>query len=139
MKHIKIFEDFVTGAQHEYDFVGIQSEMHGLSREEYTAYYLSEAKAISSQSKPFTVKGIRFTYTEQRGRFYGAYLFDVAQTSNIQNKAKLSLEEVNIFLKSFKVKDDVPSSYEEKELDALCKQIAKKGIVCDHDDAMDIS
>ena len=66
-------------------------------------------------------------------------MFDVAQTSNIQHKAKLSLEEVNIFLKSFKVKDDVPSSYEEKELDALCKQIAKKGIVCDHDDAMDIS
>jgi hypothetical protein len=139
MKHIKIFKDFVREAQHEYDFVGIQAEMHGLSREEYTAYYLSEATAISSQNKPFKVKGIRFTYTEQRGRFYGAYLYDVAQTSNTQHKAKLSLEEVNIFLKSFKIKDEVPSSYERKELDSLCKQIAKKGIVCDHDDAMDIS
>ena len=86
MKHIKIFEDFVREAQHEYDFVGIQAEKHGMSREEYTAYYLSEAKAISSQNKPFTVKGIRFTYTEQRGRFYGAYLYDVPQTANIQQQ-----------------------------------------------------
>jgi len=110
MKHVQLFEQFVR-----------------------------EAKAISAQNEPFRVKGINFTYTEQRGRFYGAYLYDVAKTSNVQHKVKFGLEEIQSFLKSIKITDKVPSTYETDELDALCKQIAKKGIVCDHDDAMDIS
>ena len=110
MKHIKLFEEFVN-----------------------------EAKAISSQNEPFRVKGINFTYTEQRGRFYGAYLYDVPKTANASHRAKFNLDEINDFLKSIKINDEVPFTYETKELDAICKQLKKKGIVCDHDDAMDIS
>ena len=110
MKHVQLFEQFVN-----------------------------EAKAISAQNEPFKVKGINFTYTEQRGRFYGAYLYDVAKTSNVSHRVKFGLDEVQAFLKSIKITDKVPSTYDTNQLDALCKQIAKKGIVCDHDDAMDIS
>ena len=101
--------------------------------------FLNEAKAISSQNEPFRVKGINFTYTEQRGRFYGAYLYDVAKTSNVNHKVKFRLEEIQSFLKSIKITDKVPSTYETDELDALFKKITKKGIVCYHNDAMDIS
>jgi chloramphenicol O-acetyltransferase len=110
MKHIKLFEQFVN-----------------------------EVKAVSAQNKSFDVKGIRLTYTEQRGRFYGAYLYDVPKTSNVSHKAKFGLDEINDFLKSIGINDEVPFTYETKELDAICKQLKKKGIVCDHDDAMDIS
>jgi chloramphenicol O-acetyltransferase len=110
MKHIKLFEQFVN-----------------------------EVKATSAQNKSFDVKGIRFTYTEQRGRFYGAYLYDVPKTSNVSHKAKFGLDEINDFLKSIKITDEVPFTYETKELDAICKQLKKAGIVCDHDDAMDIA
>lgn len=147
MKHVRLFEEFSEEIAHEYDFVGMQASKLGMTREEYTAHYLTptigsgidEAKAVSSQNEPFRVKGINFTYTEQRGRFYGAYLYDVAKTANVQHKAKFGLDEINAFLKSIKITDKVPSTYEIDELDALCKQIAKKGIVCDHNDAMDIS
>jgi len=110
MKHIKLYEQFVN-----------------------------EAKAVSAQNEPFKVKGINFTYTEQRGKFYGAYLYDVAKTSNVNHKVKFGLEEIQSFLKSIKITDKVPSTYETDELDALCKQITKKGIACDHNDAMDVS
>jgi len=139
MKHIKLFEDFTRETQHEQDFAGMQADKLGITREEYTAHYLSEAKAVSAKNEPFKVKGIGFTYTEQQGKFYGAYLYDVAKTSNVNHKVKFGLDEIQSFLKSIKITDEVPYYYEEKELDALCKQIAKKGIVCDHDDAMDIS
>ena len=129
MKIIKLFDDYLEMA----------AAAQNMSREQYTAYYLSEAKAVSSQNEPFKVKGIGFTYTERQGKFYGAYLYDVAKTSNVQHKVKFGLDEIQSFLKSIKITDEVPSRYEEKELDALCKLIAKKGIVCDYNDAMDIS
>ena len=128
------------------DMLSMSEIYNKIEKSEYTMkhvqlfeQFVSEAKAISAQNEPFRVKGINFTYTEQRGRFYGAYLYDVAKTSNVGHKAKFGLDEVQAFLKSIKITDKVPSTYETDELDALCKQIAKKGIVCDHDDAMDIS
>ena len=110
MKHIKLFEAFTN-----------------------------EAKAISSQNEPFKVKGINFTYVEQNGKFYGASLYDVAKTANVNKKVKFGLDEINSFLKSIKIKDEVPSRYEEEELEVICKQLRKKGIVCDYDDVMDVS
>jgi len=129
MKIIKLFDDYLEMA----------AAAQNMSREQYTAYYLSEAKAVSSQNEPFTVKGISFSYIERTGKFYGASLYDVAKTANVNKKVKFGLDEIQSFLKSIKITDEVPSRYEEKELDALCKLIAKKGIVCDYNDAMDIS
>jgi hypothetical protein len=110
MKHIKLFEDFTN-----------------------------EAKAMTSQNKSFTVKGINISYIERSGKFYGASIYDVPKTSNANKKVKFGLDEINTFLKSIKIKDEVPYRYDEDVLDVICKQLTKKGIVCDYDDAMDIS
>lgn len=143
-----IMESNTAVIHNEYDFVGMHAAANGMTREEYTAHFLTptigsgidEAKATDHSNKSFEVKGIGFTYTEQRGRFYGAYLYDVAKTANVQWRAKLrSIEEVNTFLKSAGVKGNLPERYDERELDKLCKEISKKGIVCDHDDHMDVS
>ena len=147
-----VFESVVTEASeiiyNEYDFVGMHAAANGMTREEYTAYFLTpsiglgidEAKATDYSNKSFEVKGIGFTYLDRNGRFYGAYLYDVAKTANVQWRAKLrSISEVNTFLKSAGIKGDLPEVYDERELDKLCKEISKKGIVCDHDDHMDVS
>lgn len=110
MKHIKIFKQFVN-----------------------------EAKAESARGKQFNVKGIRFTYTEQGGRFYGAYLYKVPKTENVSHDAKFSLDKINDFLKSLKINNKVPLRYKTDELDVICNQLKKRGIVCDYDDLMDIS
>ena len=129
MKIIKLFDDYLEMA----------AAAQNMSREQYTAYYLSEAKAVSSQNEPFTVKGISFSYIERTGKFYGASLYDVAKTANVNKKVKFGLDEITSFLKSIKIKDEVPYIYDEKMLDIICKQLTKKGIVCDHDDVMDVS
>jgi len=144
MKHIKLFEEYTETIYHENDFVGMQAHKLGMTREEYTAHYgsdsgIDEAKAISSQNEPFKVKGINFSYIEQNGKFYGASLYDVAKTANVNKKVKFGLDEINSFLKSIKIKDEVPFRYEEEELEVICKQLRKKGIVCDYDDVMDVS
>ena len=101
--------------------------------------FLNEAVNYKDRSgKPFKIKGINFIYTD-RGRFYGTSLYDVAKTANVSHKAKFGLDEINDFLKSIKITDEVPFTYETKELDAICKQLKKKGIVCDHGDFMDVS
>lgn len=138
MKHVQLFEQF-------HDYVGIWAARLGMTREEYVAHFASmtmgidEAAATDSRGKMFDVKGISLTYTEQRGRFYGAYLYDVNKTSNVQWRAKLSLADVNSMLNSMGIKEDVPERYDIRELDKICKIISKKGIVCSHNDAMDIS
>lgn len=101
--------------------------------------FTNEAKAISNQNKPFKVKGISLTYIDQNQKFYGAYLYDVAKTSNYNHKVKFREDEINSFLKSIKIKDEVPYRYDETELDNLCKQLKKAGIVCDYNDAFDVS
>jgi hypothetical protein len=146
MKYIKLFEEYTETIYNEYDFVGMQAQKLGMTREEFTAHYatatigsgIDEAQAFSAKGKKFKVKGIRFTYIERNDKFYGTSLFDVAKTSNVGKAAKLTLEETNLFLKNIGIKEEAPYKYNEKELDVICKQLTKKGIVCDYDDAMDI-
>ena len=130
---------------HQYDFEGMWAQKLGMTREEYVAHFatmtmgIDEAKIKDSSGKKFEPKGISITYTD-RGRFYGAYLFDVAKTANVQWRAKLrSVSELTEFLALNDINAEVPDRYEEKELDVICKQLSKKGIVCDYDDSMDVS
>lgn len=147
MKHIKLFEEYKETIYNEQDFVGIQAQKLGMTREEYISHHatatigsgIDEASAVSAQDEKFNVKGINFTYIERSGKFYGAYLYDVAKTSNVNHKLKLRLDDINTFLKSIKIKDEVPYRYDEKALDSICKKLKKQGIVCDHNDAMDVS
>jgi hypothetical protein len=146
MKYIKLFEEFTEKIYHEYDFLGMWAQKLGMTREEYTSHYatatigsgIDEAKAKSAKGKMFDVKGIRFTYIERNGKFYGTSLFDVAKTTNVGKAAKLTLQETNDFLKAAGIKEEAPYKYNEKELDVICKQLTKKGIECAYDDAMDI-
>jgi hypothetical protein len=102
--------------------------------------FITEAIKYKDHSgKGFNIKGISFIYTEQSGKFYGAYLYDVAKTANVNHRAKIGLDETNALLKSIGIKDEVPSRYETAELDKVCKQLKKKSIVCDYGDYMDIS
>jgi len=89
--------------------------------------------------KSFKVKGISFIYTEQGGRFYGTYLYDVAKTANVGKRSKIGLDDTNKLLKSIGIKNQVPAYYETDDLDKVCKELKKKGIVCDHGDYMDVS
>ena len=102
--------------------------------------FINEAVNYKDRSgKPFKIKGMSFIYTEQGGRFYGTYLYDVAKTSNVQHTSKISLDDTNKLLKSIGIKGEVPSSYGPSPLDKICKELKKKGIVCDHGDYMDVS
>jgi hypothetical protein len=102
--------------------------------------FITEAIKYKDRSgKGFTIKGIDFVYTEQGGRFYGTSLYDVAKTSNVSKKSKIGLDATNELLKSIGIKDEAPYSYEPHELEKICKQLTKKGIVCDYGDYMDVS
>ena len=82
--------------------------------------FINEAVNYKDRSgKPFKIKGIDFVYTEQGGRFYGTSLYDVAKTANVNKRSKID--------------------YEDGTLDKICKELKKKGIVCDHGDYMDVS
>ena len=132
---------------HPYDFLGMWAQKLGMTREEYIAHFgtptigsgIDEAKATDVHGKSFDVKGVRFTYND-RGRFYGVYLYDVAKTSNVQWRAKLRTEAEAIeFLALNGIEMEVPYRYDENELDKICKALAKQRIVCDHDMEFDAS
>ena len=129
---------------HKYDFEGMWAQKLGMTREEYVAHFatmtvgVDESSAKDYNGIQFDVKGINFTYTDV-GRFYGASVYDVPKTANVSKRAKLSLSEITQFLASIGIKDEVPVRYDTKDLDKICKKLAKKGIVCDHDDSMDVS
>lgn len=87
----------------------------------------------------FEVKGVSFTYTDY-GSFYGVYLYDVPKTANVQWKEKLrSTQDAEEWLQSVGITAEVPRGYDEQALDQICSQLKSKGIVCSHDDAMDVS
>ena len=89
--------------------------------------------------KSFKIKGMNFVYTEQGGRFYGTYLYDVAKTANVQWTSKISIDETNKLLKSLGIKLELPNRYDDRDLDKICKEVSKKSIVCDHGYYMDVS
>ena len=102
--------------------------------------FINEAANYKDRSgKSFKVKGINFVYTEQRNRFYGTGLYDVAKTANVNKRSKIGLDDTNKLLKSMGIKNQVPAYYETDDLDKVCKELRKKGIVCDYGDYMDVS
>ena len=102
--------------------------------------FINEAANYKDRSgKSFKVKGINFVYTEQKSRFYGTGLYDVAKTANVNKRSKIGLDETNKLLKSMGIKNQVPAYYETDDLDKVCKELRKKGIVCDYGDYMDVS
>ena len=102
--------------------------------------FINEAVNYKDRSgKSFKIKGMSFIYTEQGGRFYGTYLYDVAKTSNVQHTSKISIDETNKLLKSLGIKSELPNRYDSSDLDKICKEVSKKGVVCDHGDYMDVS
>jgi hypothetical protein len=102
--------------------------------------FINEAANYKDRSgKSFKVKGINFVYTEQRNRFYGTGLYDVAKTANVSKRSKIGLDDTNKLLKSMGIKNQVPAYYETDDLDKVCKELRKKGIVCDYGDYMDVS
>lgn len=131
---------------HKYDFEGMWAQKLGMTREEYVAHFatmtvgVDEAKVKDASGKKFEVKGISFTYVEQTGKFYGAYLFDVAKTSNVQWRQKLrSISEVTEFLKLHGISEEIPYKYNENLLDTICAELRTQGIECDHNDYFDVS
>ena len=131
---------------HKYDFEGMWAQKLGMTREEYVAHFatmtagVDEAKVKDTAGKKFEVKGVSFTYTEQGGKFYGAYLYDVAKTSNVQWRQKLrSISEVTEFLKLHGISEEIPYRYNENELDTICAELRTQGIECDHNDYFDVS
>ena len=130
----------------QFDFEGMWAQKLGMTREEYVAHFatmtvgVDEAKVKDASGKKFEVKGISFTYTEQGGKFYGAYLYDVAKTSNVQWRQKLrSISEVTEFLKLHGISEEIPYRYNENELDTICAELRTQGIECDHNDYFDVS
>lgn len=106
----------------------------------HTFESLNEAVNYKDRSgKSFKIKGINFVYTEQGGRFYGTSLYDVAKTSNVSKRSKISYDDTEKLLKSLGIKEELPNRYEPDILDKICKELKKKGIVCDHGDYMDVS
>ena len=101
--------------------------------------FLNEAVNYKDRSgKPFKIKGINFIYTD-RGRFYGTSLYDVAKTANVGKRSKISYDDTEKLLKSLGIREELPRYYEDRTLDKICKELKKKGIVCDHGDYMDVS
>lgn len=101
--------------------------------------FLNEAVNYKDRSgKLFKIKGINFIYTD-RGRFYGTSLYDVAKTANVNKRSKIGFDDTEKLLKSLGVKEKLPSGYGPDTLDRICKELKKKGIVCDHGDFMDVS
>ena len=101
--------------------------------------FINEAVNYKDRSgKPFKIKGINFIYTDG-GRFYGTSLYDVAQTSNVGKRSKIGFDETQKLLTSLGVKEKLPGDYGTARLDRICKELKKKGIVCDHADIMDVS
>ena len=101
--------------------------------------FINEAVNYKDRSgKSFKIKGINFIYTD-RGRFYGTSLYDVAKTANVNKRSKIGFDDTEKLLKSLGVKERLPMSYGPSTLDRICKELTKKGIVCDHGDFMDVS
>lgn len=101
--------------------------------------FINEAINYKDRSgKSFKIKGINFIYTD-RGRFYGTSLYDVAKTANVNKRSKIGFDDTEKLLKSLGVKERLPMSYGPSTLDRICKELTKKGIVCDHGDFMDVS
>ena len=130
----------------QFDFEGMWAQKLGMTREEYVAHFatmtvgVDEAKVKDASGKKFEVKGISFTYVEQTGKFYGAYLFDVAKTSNVKWRQKLrSISEVTELLKLYGISNEIPYKYNENELDTICAELRTQGIECDHNDHFDVS
>ena len=42
-------------------------------------------------------------------------------------------------LKSLSIKLELPDRYDSSDLDKICKEVSKMGVVCDHGDYMDVS
>lgn len=131
---------------HKYDFEGMWAQKLRMTREEYVAHFatmtagVDEAKLKDIKGKQFEVKGANFTYVEQTRRFYGVYLYDVAKTSNVADRLKLSsIADANEFLALHGITEQLPYRYDEKELDVICKKLAKQGVVCNHNDNFDVS
>ena len=102
--------------------------------------FINEAISYKDRDgKSFKIKGMNFVYTEQGGKFYGTYLYDVAKTANVQWTSKISIDETNKLLKSLGIKSELPNRYDDRDLDKICKEVSKKGVVCDHGDYMDVS
>ena len=88
----------------------------------------------------FTVKGARFTYTEQGNMFYGVYLYDVPATANAQWREKIrSADEATKWLQSLGIQETVPRRYDENILDKIVMILKNKGIMADHDNFFDVS
>mgnify|MGYP001129791751 FL=1 len=101
--------------------------------------FINEAVNYKDRSgKSFNIKGINFIYTD-RGRFYGTSLYDVAKTANVNKRSKIGFDDTEKLLKSLGVKEKLPIGYGPDTLDRICKELKKKGIVCDHGDYMDVS
>ena len=101
--------------------------------------FINEAVNYKDRSgKSFKIKGINFVYTD-RGRFYGTSLYDVKKTSNVSKRSKIGFDDTEKLLKSLGVKERLPMSYGPGTLDRICKELTRKGIVCDHGDYMDVS
>jgi len=96
---------------------------------------------IILESKPdFKVKGINLGYTD-RGRFYSAKLYPIAQTVNLPlgtRRHKLPYQEAEKYIKDL-TGMDLPDRYLPDVLDGIVSALKKKGIYADHDDAMDVS
>ena len=101
--------------------------------------FINEAVNYKDRSgKPFKIKGINFVYTDG-GRFYGTSLYDVAKTANVGKRSKIGFDDTEKLLTSLGVKEKLPGDYGTARLDRICKELKKKGIVCDHADIMDVS
>ena len=101
--------------------------------------FINEAVNYKDRSgKPFKIKGIDSVYTD-RGRFYGTSLYDVAKTANVNKRSKIGFDDTEKLLKSLGIKEKLPIGYGPDTLDRICKELKKKGIVCDHGDFMDVS
>ena len=90
-------------------------------------------KRYLAESKPeFEVKGINLGYTDF-GRFYGAYLYPIAQTVNLPfgtPREKLHFDEAEKYIKKL-TGLDLPSRYETKILDDIVDALKKKGRLSD--------
>ena len=88
----------------------------------------------------FTVKGARFTYTEQGNMFYGVYLYDVPATANVQWREKIrSADDATKWLQSLGIQEIVPRRYDTNTLDKIVMMLKNKGIMADHNDFFDVS
>ena len=116
---------------------------------------MNEVSYKDFRGDTFSIKAISFTYTEQGGRFYGAYLYDVPKTANVGHRAKLGYKDAAALLSRIGVQGKLPGFYEDWAEDGkydqsgaakagfvetgIIQQLQDKGIVVDVNDLMDVS